>query len=87
MQHIINVIGGGTDYTSGPYTVTFSANSTTASFDVSINNDNVLESDETFILTIDPTSLPSNVAVDISNSTVTIMDDEGKYITKSIITS
>ena len=78
MQHIINVIGGGTDYTSGPYTVTFFANSTTVSFDVSINNDNILESDETFILTIDPTSLPSNVAVDISNSTVTIMDDEGK---------
>ena len=78
MQHIINVIGGGTDYTSGSYTVTFPTNSTTASFNVPINNDNILESDETFILTIDPTSLPSNVAVGISNSTVTIMDDEGK---------
>ena len=79
MQYILNVTGGGTDYTSGPYTVTFSAKSTRASFDVSITNDTLLERDETFILTIDLTSLPSKVTVGISNSsTVTIMDDEGK---------
>ena len=79
MQYILNVTGGGTDYTSGPYTVTFSAESTRASFDVSINDDALLESNETFILIIDPTSLPSNVRVGISNSsTVTIMDNEGK---------
>ena len=63
---------------SGPYTVTFSAGSTTASFNVSSIDDNVLESDEKFILTIDPSSLPNNVIVGSSNhSTITILDDEG----------
>ena len=59
--------------------MTFSAESTRASFNVSIKNDTLLESNETFILTINPTSIPRNVTVGISNSTVTIVDDEGKY--------
>ena len=65
---------------SGPYPVTFLAGSTTASFDVSIVNDNVLESDENFTLTISSSSI-SDTRVTVgspSDSTITIMDDEGK---------
>ena len=68
------------DFTSGPYTVTFPAGQTTATFDVPINDDNILEDNENFILTIDETSLPSDV-IHFSaghNSTVTIVDDDGK---------
>ena len=67
------------DYTSGPYTVMFPARQTTATFNVPINDDNILESNEHFILTISPSSLPSNVTVsDPGQATVTIVDDDGK---------
>ena len=72
------------DYTSGPYTVTFPAGQTTATFDVPINDDNILEDNENFILTIDPSSLPSNVTIgDPGQATVTIVDDsnDGNYVT------
>ena len=67
------------DYTSGPYTVTFPAGQTTATFDIPINDDNIYEINENFILTINPSSLPSDVTVGSpSEATVTIVD--GKHI-------
>ena len=67
------------DYTSGPYTVTFPAGSTTATFDVPITDDNILEGSENFILTIVQTSLPSNVtASNPGEATVIIVDDDSK---------
>ena len=56
-----HVTGGGVDYNSGPYTVTFTAGQTTALLNIPINDDNIFEDDETFRLTIDPSSLPSRV--------------------------
>lgn len=68
------------DYLSGPYNVTFSTGGTIVSFEFSSINDDVLESNENIILTIDPSSLPNDVTVGISdNSTITILDDEGKF--------
>ena len=70
----------------GPYTATFSAGSNITSFNVSIINDNVLESDENFILTIDPSSLPSNVTAGTPNhSTITIMDEESMYLIDDLL--
>ena len=67
------------DYTSGPYTVTFPAGSTTATFDVPINNDDILEGSENFILNIDGTSLPTGVTADNPDeATVTIVDNDRK---------
>ena len=71
---------GGNDYTSGPFTVTFNAEITRASFSVSIIDDNVLEGNETFDLTIDPSSLANNKITvgDPGQVTVTIVDNDGK---------
>ena len=67
------------DYTSGPYTVTFPAGQTTATFDVPINDDSILEGSEDFILTIDVISLPNNVIRgNPGQTTVTIVDDDSK---------
>ena len=67
------------DYTSGPYTVTFPAGQTTATFDVPINDDNILEGNETFMLTIDSSSLPDRVTRgDPGQATVTIVDNDRK---------
>ena len=67
------------DYISGPYTVTFSAGQTTATFNVLIYDDNILEGDENSMLTINETSLPSYVTRgNPGEATMTIMDDDGK---------
>ena len=67
------------DYTSGPYTVTFPAGSTTVTFDVPINDDAILEGSEDFLLTIDQTSLPSDVTRgNPGEATMTIVDDDRK---------
>ena len=66
------------DYTSGPYSVTFLAGETSATFDVPITDDSLLEGNENFMLTIDP-SLPTGVRRgDPSEATVTIVDDDRK---------
>ena len=63
------------DYTSGPYTVTFSAGQTTATFNVPITDDMILEGIENFMLTINQT-LPTNVTRGTPGlATVTIYDD------------
>ena len=67
------------DYTSGPYTVTFLAGETTATFNVPINDGNIYEGNENFMLTIDETSLPTGVTRgDPGEATVTIVDDDRK---------
>ena len=69
----------GEDYNSGPYYVTLPAGITHLSFNISILDDKMLEEDENFILTIDPSSLPCSVSVGNHNpATVTILEDECK---------
>ena len=75
----LQITGGGVDYDSGPYTVTFSAGQTRAPFNISINDDDIFEMNENFVLTINESSLPSGIAVNTPNETiVTIVDDDGK---------
>ena len=69
---------GGVDYGSGPYTVTFPAEQTRVLFDVPVTDDDIHEMSETFNLIIDPSSLPNGVTSS-NSSTVTIMDQDGKY--------
>ena len=66
------------DYTSGPYTVTFPAGSTTATFNVPITEDMILEGLENFTLTIN-SSLPDGVTRGTpSEATVNIVDNDSK---------
>ena len=65
------------DYGSGPYIVTIPAGMTRVPFDIPINNDDILEEDEDFTLTIDPNSLPTGVTPgDPDQATVTIVNDD-----------
>jgi len=67
------------DYNSGPYPVTFPAGLTSVTFDVPITDDNILEGSENFMLTIDQSSLPTNVnRGDPDEATVTIVDNDRK---------
>ena len=65
------------DYTSGPYTVTFPAGQTTATFNVPITDAMILEGNENFMLTINQT-LPTNVTCGTPNEATVIIYDDGK---------
>ena len=61
------------------YTVIFSAGVNLSQLNILITDDNILEDDETFNLTINQSSLPDGVVVvDPSQVTVTIMDNDGE---------
>ena len=69
------------DYGSGPYTVTIPAGTTSVPFNIPINDDMILEGNEDFMLTIIPSSLPTNVSVSSPDqATVTIVDVGSKQI-------
>ena len=72
-------ITGGEDFYSGPYMVMFTAGETSVSFNVSIINDNTLEANEDFTLTIDSSSILNNFRVgDPGSAIVTIVNDDGE---------
>ena len=71
------------DYTAGPYSVTFPAGSTTATVTIPIEDDNVYEGKidpEQFTATISTanTGVPSVSAGDDDTATVSIVDNEGE---------
>ena len=77
---IMDYAGGGEDYDSGPYSVKFNAGMTEVTLNVSIVDDDILERNEKFNLTVNVSSLPNTVSVgDHGQATVTIMDNDGKY--------
>ena len=79
LVHLHNLTGGGVDYDSGPYNVTFPAGEESISFGISINDDNIFEHYENFALTINASSLPNGVYVgNRSETIVTIVDNDGK---------
>ena len=74
------------DYTPGPYTVTFPAGVTIAAFDVPIVGDSIIESDESFLLAINQSSLPSHVIRGSpGTATVNVVDDDSKSLNVKII--
>ena len=72
-----NVTGGGVDYFSGPYSVIFPIEVTVASFNITIKDDNLLENDETFNVSI--TSISNGHMVGTpAVATVIIIDTTSK---------
>ena len=64
---------------SGPYSVIFPANMTYVTFNISITDDTMFEeNNETFMLTITDSGLPSVMVGYPDQATVTIVDDDGK---------
>ena len=78
-MHYFKNTGQDEDYKSGPYSVTFTAGMTTASLSIPINDDDIFEEHETFILMIDSTSLPNDVTLGSPRAVViSITDNDGK---------
>ena len=73
--------GEGLDYESGPYLVIIPTEEISVLFDVPINDNNALEGNEIFNLTINTSSLPNRVIATIPyQATVIIVDDDGKCL-------
>ena len=72
------------DYSSGPYSATFPAGVTTASFRIYITDDSALElTDETFLLFINDLMLPKHITYgDLWRATVAIVSNESKCFVK-----
>ena len=72
---------GGTDYSSGPYIITIPAGVISIPFDVPINDDNLVESSESFNLSINVVSLPRNITIEqVEESKVMIVDNDSKEV-------
>ena len=70
----------GTDYELETHEVIFQKGTNHTTLNITINDDTVWEANEDFTLTIDTSSLPSNVTVTKpGNTTVTILNDDCKY--------
>ena len=75
---MMNYVGGGEDYHSGPYNVKFIVGMTEATLNVSIVDDLISEGNKNFTLTINASSLPNKVSgSDHDQATVTIVDNDG----------
>jgi len=67
------------DYGPGPYSVTFSPGQTRQSLLYSIEEDDILESDEVFSFSIESSSLPNGITTgNFATTNITILDDECK---------
>ena len=74
------LIGANEDYSSGPYHIFFPAGMTEAVFNISMNDDDILEEIETFNIIINPSSLPNNVKIGaVDEAVVTILDNDGEF--------
>ena len=73
--------GGSVDYIDGEYTVMIPAGTTTLPLTILIIVDDMLEGNEYFMLTINSSSLPTDVTVGSPDQAiVTIVDGDGKYL-------
>ena len=68
------------DYNAGLFTIILPAGEFRMEFNISITDDNILENDEEFNLTIISTSLPDRLLDGgIQQTTIFIADDDGKF--------
>ena len=73
-----------TDYDHGPFYVTFPAKQTSVSFNVSLNDDNEVEKNETFHLEILNPILPNGVKLLNPSCEVTIVDTTSKSVINTV---
>lgn len=77
---MLNLVGFGVDFDSGPFMIGFEIGQREANFTISIVDDDLVENeDEMFILSIVPTNFPPGfILKHPKTSTITIWEDDGK---------
>ena len=75
-----HIFADGTDYEEGPYNVTIPKGKMNATYCIAVPNDEELEMDEAFRITINENALDQDVVVMSPNEArVIILDDECKH--------
>ena len=78
---IILFLGNGQDYDSGQYNITFAAGVVNISFGIQITDDQVLEQDEFFVLSLHSLFNNNNITVgNVSQAVVIILNTDSKYL-------
>lgn len=78
-------VGGGVDYNSGPHTATITAGSDRTSFNIPLNDDNIVEGNENFTVIIIMSSLPDDFVLgSVSEATVIIRDEDSKFVIDNV---
>ena len=81
LLNCVFVIGADEDYLSGPYYIVFTAGMTEAVFNITVNDNDILEETETFNVVINSSSLPSMVTIgELGEAVVTILDNDGEVL-------
>ena len=77
---MLNLVGSGVDFDSGPFMVNFEIGQREAAFNITVVNDKLPENeDETFYLTIIATDFPTSLTRKSPNiSTIMILEDDGE---------
>ena len=75
----VMVYVGGVDYNAGLSNVMISAGDVRVTFNILINDDNILEATEEFNLTISSISSSRIFASSIQQATIFIIDNDSKY--------
>ena len=67
------------DYDSGPYTATITTGNDRTTISIPVNDDDIVEGNENFVVTIEMSSLPNDFVLGTdSQATVTIRDEDSK---------
>ena len=80
------MITEGDDYVFETFNITIPAGDTSASFNISISDDDIFETNESFSVTIDSSSLPHRLLVQSEECMVmvTIFDDDGELFCRAM---
>ena len=74
----VYISGGGVDFNSATQTATITAGSSSSTINITVNDDNIVEGDEMFTMTLNVPTSPGITAGSITMATATIIDSTSK---------
>ena len=72
------LLGGGVDFNSATQTTTITAGASSSTINITVINDNIVEGDEMFTVTLNVPTSPGVTAGSITMATATITDSTSK---------
>lgn len=72
------LLGGGVDFNSATQTVTITAGTSNSTVDITVINDDIVEGNEMFTMTLNVPTSPGITAGDITMASATIIDTSSR---------
>ena len=74
----MHLLGGGVDFNSATQTATITAGASSSTINITVINDNIVEGDEMFTMTLNVPTSPAITIGNITMATVTIIDSTSR---------